>query len=242
MSRSKKTVSSGTDYARPEVGKYKSRCIQVIDMGLQLPYDPSWNSTENMMFIMKLVETNHVFDKELGEQPFVVNRELRVDYISETSKTGTFLNTWVPGTVSAGSEINFSSFVGLSGLTTVVEKAQKKDPKKFNIVIDNIQPGSKDFPPARNPLLFFEIGSNNCKYKLPDDAKPRIMPWFELFPLLYKWIQKNIARTETFKEACKKDNIKVTYDDKDYPTLKVGPPFGSEEEEAISDHEDEEGF
>ena len=226
-SRLTKSVQKGKNYARPKTGSYQSRCLQVIDLGFQIPPNPAWTSANKMLIVWELVDTNHVFDEKAGEMPFVVNKDIYVDDITEKNKTGKFFNLWIPGSVVTGQEIQFANLVGQAGEITILEEPKKTAPTEKKTTVVHVEPADGNTVAAvRNPFIYFEIGSMNCKYK-DVGGKTENLTWFDLFPKLYRWVQKSIAYTDTFKDACREQGIKLTFDADGYPELTAGAPFES---------------
>ena len=231
-SRLKKSIKEGKNFVLPKTGSYQCRCLQVIDFGFQVPPNPAWTSANKMLIVWELVDTNHVFDEKVGAQPFVVNKDIYVDDVTEKNKAGKFFNLWIPGSVVTGKQTDFSNLVGAAGEITIVIVPKKTKPDEKKVDVSHVEPADGDKVAAvRNPFVYFEIGSNECLYK-EVGGETQTLAWFDLFPKLYRWMQKSIANTDTFKDACREQNVALTFDSDGYPELTVGAPFDANKEKA----------
>lgn len=210
----------GQNKPRPQapIGPAVARCLWIIDLGTQEQEfkGVAKAPAREILFKFELVKTNHVFTEEKGPQPFTLLypnfggiKWQFTEYQGKKSKLWDMVDTWRArewSTEEKADGIEMEKFLGKPALITVISKPKKGDPsiKYSNISAVSALPAEMGKAPAlRNPSIYFEIGMNVSEDgKLGKNAAGETQ--FDVFELLPKFIQENIAKSPEWQDQSKK--------------------------------------
>lgn len=198
-----------------KMGKYGARLIKIIGFGtLKNTYNPSWEPKNTIKFTFETPEVTDIFFKDGVREPYVISKEFN-RYLSTGSKLGEFLNGLKPGFIpdTPGAKVDYGKLIGMACEISVIEKKQKKDATKKNSQIQDGEPlpeGSQ-LKLAHNPLLLFDLGSMECKYKESQGVKgpATVLPWYMAFRYLNSWEQKQVITALEFDKYCEEHGVTI---------------------------------
>lgn len=169
-------------------GIHKFRFGGIVDMGTQKSRNPQYQPSRKILFFLELVNTNHVFDQQKGQQPFVVKVEH--NFVLSISKTGKrsgllqFLDS-IKGKQLSEEEMNnidLAKLLNWGATCTIGHKPSQATGNMYEFV-QNVFPLTQAeveaMPPLRNKIMYFDIES------------PSIEHWNSL----HEWIRKSIRET-----------------------------------------------
>ena len=236
---------------RPKLGKYEARCIGIKAIGtIPNTFNPAYDPKNTIRFNFELVNYLDTFRKDGPKEPYVINIDFN-RYISKTSAFGKFLEIWTPGIIPDKGSVDYSKLIGKKAWVTVIEKPKATNPKEKKSVIQAVEEyDGPEIKTAYNPLVLFELGSMECKFK-KDQAnkseKAEVLPWYELLPRLYMWEQREISKALEFNRFCDEAGVSIAIPantDKDGKTVvTIGGKAiasGSEWQENEADFNEEE--
>jgi len=182
------TESGSGQRALPEEGLTLGICYQVLYLG---NHKSVWNGKESwkpkVRFTFELPNLTHVFDKEKGEQPFVVSAEHNL-FLNEKSNLYKFIKSWMPKTeIKKDSEIDLSKLLGKPCMINIVHNTAKNNNVYANI--GSITPVMKgiEIPKLVNEAVDYDVDEHNQ----------------EVFQKLPEWLQNKICESKEMTESVK---------------------------------------
>lgn len=178
----------GGNYEMPPAGNQNATCIGLYVIGtLDETFEGHSKKVKKLMLAFELVDTNHVFKEENGEEPFVMYKDFTHN-LSSKANLRKFLNSWAGKKLddATAKAFNLANLVGGSCLANVVHDKKKKDGSDIALLI-SVSPLPNGITPkaTRMPNKIFNVN------KVPFDEAT--------FKTLPGWIQKKIQSSDEYK-------------------------------------------
>jgi hypothetical protein len=157
----KAPTSSNKPRVLPPRGTHLCRCVQVIDLGTQ-HFQPGDDGSRKLYLAFETCMVHHVFDEKKGPEPFMVQHEFAY-YMgrgAKKTKLRKFLESWFGKSFpsdEAAAEFDFEKLLGRPVMLTIGH-APKNDGSMKAVITDQFLPeAGTQVPPAKNPLVCYEI-------------------------------------------------------------------------------------
>lgn len=211
----KAPTSSNKPRVLPPRGSHLSRCVQVIDLGTQ-HFQPGDDGSRKLYLAFETCNALHTFDETKGPEPFMVQQEFAY-YMgrgAKKTKLRKFLETWFGKAFpsdEAAADFDFEKLLGRAVMLTIGH-APKTDGSMKAVITDQFlpEPGTM-VPPAKNPLICYEI-------TMKEEGTFKKLPAF---------LQKKIKESDEMSGRTETESTETQTDDHAGESFENATPAGS---------------
>lgn len=201
-----------SNFKKIEPGNYVARCVSMVLMGT---FNEEFQGLKKKCTKVRLSwETPtelDVFDKEKGEQPYMVSKEFTLS-LHEKASLRKFLESWRGKgfTEEEVKRFDIGKLLTAPCMLNVIHKTSATSGKQY-VDIASISTLPKGFvcPPQINPSVIWSIQNPDMK----------------VFETLPEWLQKKIAESDEWKALQQPQNNETPSEVNDAPTDDDGLPF-----------------
>ena len=181
----KVTAKKQKEVAIAPEGVFFARCIRIIDLGTQtVNFEGSSSEKRQIQFSFELLSEKHVFDPEIGEQPFIVHSKTLTLSLHRKSALRSLLESWSGKKIPETGEVDIDSFLGKECQVQVVHNEYNGNTYANISGVLSVAKGMK-VPPAENEALMISLE--------PDEFKQ------DAFEKLPEWLREKISASPEYQ-------------------------------------------
>ncbi len=184
-------------------GNHVARCIQMIHTGtISVSYADGDKQQDKVRIGWELPNEKAIFDKEKGEQPFVISKNYTLSMFKDGSRSSALvkdLQSWRGRSFTEEElkEFDIVKVLGAPCLLNIVHETSKKGEKFAKVESIATLPKGMECPPQVNPTVLYSV--------LEHDQ--------EVFDTLPKFLQEVIMGSKEWKEWLQNQEEEISIDD-----------------------------